>query len=63
MKKYLIVGSNNFWYTTIECTPSKLEGEVGKVKKEIKQGVYEADEPDTLYAFPLENSAAIEFNI
>jgi len=51
-EKYIIVGSNNFWYTTTEpVTPKELEKEIKDIKAGIKRGDYDHDEnPIKLFA-------------
>lgn len=52
-KKYIIVGSNNFWYTTTEPV-SFFEGlpkEIEKVKEGIERGDYDhSEKPEKLFA-------------
>jgi hypothetical protein len=51
-QKYIIVGSNNFWYTTTEPVDSKgLEKEIRYVKEGIERGDYEhGEKPEKLFA-------------
>ena len=53
-KKYIIVGDNNFWYsTTGEITEKELEKELEKIKEDIQDNVYAeyTEKPSELYAY------------
>lgn len=54
MGRYIILGSNNFWYSTVEANSSKeLVSEMEGVRDKIKTRDYEAPEPEELVALPL----------
>jgi len=50
--KYIIVGSNNFWYTTTEPVNStELQEEINNIKEGITRGDYNhSDKPAKLFA-------------
>lgn len=64
-QKYIIVGDNNFWYTTTdEVTPEELQKEIDSVREGIMQGDYNYSaglkSPNELFAYPI-NGTPISF--
>jgi hypothetical protein len=58
---YIIVGDNNYWYTTTEpVTPEELEQEIKQIIEGIWNNEYHSmesiDNPTELFAYPLSNS-------
>ena len=53
MKNYIIVGDNNFWYSTTGLvTEEQLQNEIQRVKDHIKENEYESSEKATeLYVY------------
>jgi len=47
--KYIIVGSNNFWYQTGEGTAKDIEEELRHVKAHLSE--YPASIPEKLYVY------------
>jgi hypothetical protein len=62
VKNYVILGDNNFWYsTTGETTKKSLHKEIETVMEGIKNGSYEtASEPTELHVFETASSAMID---
>jgi len=61
MKNYIIVGDNNFWYSTTGLvTEEKLQEEIQLVKQGIASGLYESNGVSELYVYEAsENSLTI----
>ena len=61
MKKYIVLGDNNYWYATIECTPEVITQRLKNLETAIKNGDYTDEEPfevSNLTAFCVENNSA-----
>lgn len=55
-KKYIIIGDNNYWYSTTRMvTPKELEEEIEQVRQGISDNAYEGDhtEPEQLFAYEI----------
>jgi hypothetical protein len=61
-KRYIIVGDNNFWYsTTSEITEKQLEKHLKRVAQDIINGGYtDASKPSELFAYEAQRVKSIE---
>ena len=58
MQRYALIGSNNFWYSTVEVASEKaLLESVQALHKRIQAGDFEADSPEEIVALRLADNA------
>lgn len=61
-KRYIIVGDNNFWYsTTSELTEKQLEKELKNIKEQINDGMFDDNgKPSELFAYEATRVKTVE---
>ena len=58
-KEYIIVGDNNYWYATLNSTEKIARAEMKRIKKDIKNNVYD-DLADELYLFEAKEISSLK---